>query len=59
MYKPRRVTRSFSAVVIIGLTLAITGGIIPVSVSKQQQHQNSTSSQSMKGIDMKMLHRDL
>ena len=36
MYKPKRVTRSFSAVVIIGLTLAITGGIIPVSISTQQ-----------------------
>jgi hypothetical protein len=43
----------------MGLRLAITGGIISVSVSIQQQQQNSTGNQSMKGIDMKMLHRDL
>ena len=45
MYKKKRIIKLFS-VVIFGLTLAITGGIIPVSISAQQQ-QNSTSNLSM------------
>jgi plastocyanin len=44
MYKTKRIIKLFS-VVIFGLTLAITCGIIPVSISAQQQ--NSTSNQSM------------
>jgi plastocyanin len=46
MYKTKRIIKLFS-VVVFGLTLAITGGIIPVSISAQQQQQNSTSNQSM------------
>jgi plastocyanin len=44
----RRQQRPFSVIVIFGLTLVITGGIVPVSVlAQQQQQQNSTSNQSM------------
>jgi plastocyanin len=48
MYKPQTIAKTFNIIVIFSLTLAITGGIISVSVStQQQQQQNSTSNQSM------------
>lgn len=48
IYKPKMKIRLFSVVLIIGLTLSITDGIITtISTSSQQQQQNSISNQSM------------
>ena len=46
MYKSKMIIRVFGVVVILGLILAITGGIISLVLPSAQQ-QNSTSNQSI------------